>query len=419
MIESFDLLNTGIKSTINIDLPASKSISNRLLVLDFLYESNIELKNLSEANDTKFLISAINSIKNKEENIYVADCGTAMRFLISVLAITPGQWYIYGTEEMHKRSVRPLVEALIHLGADICYSNEEGYPPLKITGNQIKGGEVHIDGSISSQFVSSLMMIAGILPQGINIYIENKSVSLPYIYMTSKLMSCYIQSNNKLQILNFDLKKIAHEKLNKIQRYKVEADWSSASYWYALVACGIGEVNLLNLSLNSIQGDSICAEIFKSFGVVTEELNDGLRIYKNMDAKLNVEFDFSQCPDLVQTVAVTCAILRVRAKLNGIGNLVHKETNRIISLSTELNKMYPNSIKAVGNDSIFIDTTRMLNPMHKISIETYKDHRMAMAFSVFSVIFPIKINEPNVVKKSYPDWWEHISTAGIQITQNY
>lgn len=405
----------------SISLPSSKSISNRVLMIKWIAGKDVEIENLSKALDTKLLDEFI--FKPNQSNFDVGNAGTVMRFLTAFLATQQGVFYITGSNRMKQRPIQILVEALKKMGAQIEYTEKEGYPPLKIVGKQLKGGKISIDQSVSSQYISALMLIAPTLTEGLEISFENKSTSTPYIIMTAEIMrefDCRVEFEHNI-----------HNEINRIKiksdRYfpkkiKIESDWSSASYWYSFVALSESASVLLDgLKSDSIQGDSIVSEFYSNFGVHTEFTSEGARLTKSNGIKINeriLNFDFTSCPDIAQTVAVTCAALNVPAKLTGLSTLRIKETDRVSAIRNELTKL-GFEVDVEGNDIFIHHVSKSQFPKDwsNVSISTYNDHRMAMAFAPLGLISPITIEDIDVVEKSYPDFWKDLKQVGFTISE--
>ncbi len=399
----------------NITLPASKSISNRLLVLQKLYNLSIQIHNLSDSDDTKVLY---NCLHTESKNWDVENCGTAMRFLISYAAITSGNYILSGNERMHERTVKPLVDALRALGTEINYIEKEGYPPLIIVGKDIIDypETIQIDGSVSSQYVSSLMMVGCKLDKGLNIQLTGIISSKPYIQMTLKLMQ-----NLGLDILWDEEKNIIYSKKyseqnSSVQNYNIESDWSAASYSYLWVlAIPNLQIDIENISINSVQGDSICIEYFKKFGVSTKEnSHNHISMVKDKNIIQNeLLFDCCDCLDIAPTLALAAFITQTKVTLTGLQNLKHKESDRLKVLCTELNKFSPNSATIISDDVLYIHRTAQIN--FDETLETYGDHRIAMGFSVLASYGDLKINNPDVVSKSFPGFWDEMGKAGCEL----
>jgi len=383
-----------------IHLTASKSESNRALIIQALCDNTFEIENLSISDDTVVLQRLLNS---NEKYLSVNLAGTAMRFLTAYLSIQNTVIVLTGAQRMKERPIKVLVDALRQLGAEISYQEKEGYPPLKINGRKLAGNKVTIDGGISSQYISALLMIGPELEDGLILEFKGEIISKPYINMTIEMMHSFganVQwegNNLKVNPGNY-----------KANNFTVEADWSAASYWYSMVALAQdADITLFGLKKESLQGDSVVQEVYKSFGVTTVFVEGGIRIAKDasfvpQDSVL--ELDFVNCPDIAQTVAVTCAALNVKAKLTGLKTLRIKETDRITALQIELTKL-GYSVE-VDNDDIIINQINSIIPEFNQSVETYDDHRMAMAFAPLALQHSITIEDENVVAKSYPNFWK-------------
>lgn len=390
-----------------VQLPASKSISNRALILNALSLSSREIKNLSDCEDTRVIIDAFNS----DSTVFdVKGAGTAMRFLTAFLAGVEGEWIIKGSDRMHERPIHPLVDTLMMLGAEIEYLQQEGFPPLKIRGKALKGGEVYLTGNISSQFISALLMVAPTMENGLTIHIQNEIVSKPYISLTMKMMERF----------GVHSRWIGNDIIVRRQNYipadiTVEPDWTAASYWYQMVALfPNSEVKLKGLTKESLQGDANVTELFTELGVSTEYVSDGIILRKNLPRTKKFFHNFVNEPDLVQTFAVTCCLLGVKFVFSGIQNLKIKETDRVLALINELQKL-GFILKENEIGMLEWDGERCFPEPNPV-IETYDDHRMAMSFAP-TVIFNkgLTISEPHVVTKSYPDFWSDLEKAGFTI----
>ena len=393
-----------------ITLPSSKSISNRVLMIKALSGLDIEITNLSEAKDTQTLLQLLTT--KGLTTFDVGHAGTSMRFLTAFLAMKEGEFILTGSERMQQRPIKILVDALKILGAEIECLNNEGFPPLKIKGKKLPGGEITIDGSVSSQYISALMLVAPYLKNGLKINFEGQVTSKPYIEMTTEVMRYFgaelLWKENSIEI------KVG-EYVSK--DFLVEADWSAASYWYSMVALAKeAEITLFRLQQNSLQGDSVVVKIYENFGVKTEFIENGIRLTKNSSPITHhspLFLDFTDCPDLVQTVAVTCAALNIPAKLTGLSTLRIKETDRIAALQTELCKLgYQVNIES---DDLTIFPLRHSGESQNLPIKTYNDHRMAMAFAPLALLYPITIENPEVVIKSYPNFWEDLKRVGFSV----
>lgn len=398
-----------------ITLPSSKSISNRALIIKALSGLPFEIENLSTANDTQ-IIKQLLADKNRT-TFDVGHAGTAMRFLTAYLAIQQGEFILTGSERMQQRPIKILVDALRTIGADITYLKNEGFPPLKIIGKTLSGGEITIDSSISSQYISALMMIAPYIKNGLKINFEGQVASKPYLDMTAEMMKSPTLTLPEGEGI------FSHLGGDKRGGFVVEPDWSAASYWYSMVALAKeAEITLLGLKKKSLQGDSVVAEIFEKFGVKTDFIENGIRLTKSSDFGLRTsdfQLNFTNCPDLAQTVAVTSAALNVPSKLTGLSTLRIKETDRIAALQIELTRLGFN-VEVDGDDLIVnrhSGKSQQLNHWSSISVHTYDDHRMAMAFAPLSLLSPITIENPGVVVKSYPNFWEDLRSVGVELKE--
>ena len=380
-----------------ISLPASKSISNRALILDALSYSPYDIENLADCDDTNVLVSALDS---NSTTFDIGAAGTTMRFLTAFLSKTVGEWVITGSERMKQRPIKLLVDALNGLGARIEYLENDGYPPLKIVGSALVGGEIHLKGNVSSQYISALMMIAPCMLKGLKILLEGKIISRPYINMTMQMMDEYGIDvdflGNVIQIEPQEYQPIP---------YKVESDWSAASYWYEILSLvGKGGVFLKGLGENSYQGDSKVADLFEQLGVKTSYMEDGVLLSPNCELTTRMEYDFTDEPDLTQTFAVTCCLKGIPFKFSGLETLKIKETDRIAALINELAKL-GYVVYEPAESQLAWDGERC-EPTTPISIATYHDHRMAMAFAPAALVTPIIVENPQVVTKSYPGFWD-------------
>ena len=392
-----------------IYLNSSKSESNRLLIIKALSEMEITIKNLSKANDSVLLKNLLES-----ENLVVwdaQDAGTSFRFLTSFLAIKKEHVVLSGTERMKQRPVKVLVDALNKIGAEILYLENEGFPPIYVKGkiNQVKN-KLDIPGDISSQYISSLLLIAPLLEKGIEINIEEPFYSRPYVNMTLNLMNSFgIKSEvkgNKISIKNQEFSSGS---------YIVESDWSAASYWYSILSISdnINNLTLQGLKKKSNQGDSVISELMKSFGINTQYKEDGIVLTKIKFDTEKIELDFRDCPDLAQTILVVAAYHKIKLKISGVESLKIKETDRLLAMKNELKKIGCDFYEE-GNYWILEKRSREIDD--ELSIDTYKDHRMAMAFAPLASKKSIIINDPDVVVKSYPTYWEDLKKVGFIIT---
>jgi 3-phosphoshikimate 1-carboxyvinyltransferase len=370
-----------------IDLPSSKSISNRLLIIKALCKEDFKIRNLSNSDDTNSLKKALNATG---DTIDVGPAGTSFRFLTSYLATQKGKDFILtGTDRMKERPIQNLVAALQLLGAKIDYLEKDGFPPLKIKGTTILGGEITIDASISSQFISSLLLIAPTLANGLTLNISENLVSKPYIQMTLKLMGEFGVN------YSWDGSKIVVNQQNYIgKNYTVEADWSAATFWFQIAALTKNcNIQLNGLYQKSIQGDAKVRIIFKDFGIASFFENNTLILTKNNNQNFPAAIDLIETPDIYQCLKCTLFALNKTTGITGVSTLKNKETNRIKAVENELKKLSASKV-----------------------IETYKDHRMAMSFAPLSLKYgEITIKNSGVVSKSYPDFWQDLSRAGFTI----
>ena len=391
-------------------LPSSKSISNRALIINALGNGTCPPENLSECDDTQVMVRALQA--DPDETIDIMAAGTAMRFLTAYLSVTPGKRIITGTQRMQQRPIQVLVNALRELGADINYTANEGYPPLEITGSSLNKQNISLPGNISSQYISALLMIAPTLIHGLTIQLTGDIISRPYIQLTLQLMKDFgadarWTKDNELRV---------EPQLYKSIPYYIESDWSAASYWYQIAALAPeATITLPKLMANSYQGDSKVAELFGCLGVETSYQEDGVTLTKSTPKVERMEYDFINQPDLVQTFVVTCALLGIPFRFTGLQSLKIKETDRIEALVKEMRKL-GFVIKDSENSIISWEGERCTR--EEGAIDTYEDHRMAMAFAPASLkISDLFINNPQVVSKSYPRYWENLQTAGFIIKE--
>ena len=393
----------------NINISGSKSESNRLLTLR-AYTSFFNINNLSDSDDTKTMIS---SLKSHKEEINIGHAGTAMRFLTSYYSsILNSSKILTGSSRMKERPILILVEALNNLGADIEYIDKKGYPPIKINGKLIYGNEIALPADVSSQYISSLMMLGVSINQGLKIKLSTKITSLPYINMTKKI----IERIGGIVDIKPDEIIIKQLVSNKIPDQIVESDWSSASYFYSLVALSdSSDITLSSFFNNSIQGDSRILDIYEQFGVETKFLNDKIYLKKNnIDLPDSISINLRDNPDLAQTIVVTCLGLGVNCKLEGLHTLKLKETDRLLALKREIEKFEVDCV-TISNQSITLKNNSKLKS--GVSINTYDDHRMAMSFAPLSMINPIIIINPEVVSKSYLNFWNDLESLGFKISK--
>lgn len=397
---------SSIKAT--IQLPASKSISNRALIINALGKGTYPPVNLSDCDDTCVMIKALTE---GEETIDIMAAGTAMRFLTAYLSVTPGEKIITGTARMQQRPIQILVDALRELGAEIEYAGNEGFPPLSIKGAELQGNEITLKGNVSSQYISALLMIGPVLKNGLILHLSGEIVSRPYINLTLQLMQDF---GAKAAWTSPSSISVAPQPYQSIP-FTVESDWSAASYWYQIaILSSKAEIELLGLFHNSYQGDSRGAEVFSRLGITTEFTPKGIKLKKTGKVPPRLDEDFVDIPDLAQTFVVTCALLNIPFRFTGLQSLKIKETDRIAALRTELKKL--GYIIEEENDSVLMWNGEWCEPEKVPVIATYEDHRMAMAFAPAVILHPnLEIADPQVVTKSYPGYWEDLKKGGFQI----
>ncbi|MDR1866509.1 MAG: 3-phosphoshikimate 1-carboxyvinyltransferase [Bacteroidales bacterium] len=389
----------------SIDLPSSKSISNRLLLIRALSRDKFDIRGLSGSDDTRVLEEGL---QTPSETVDIGHAGTSMRFLTAYFAATGQAKIVTGSDRMKERPISELVDALNQLGADIQYAGQKGYPPVLTSGKPLSGSSVRISGNVSSQFISALLMIAPTLPNGLTVHITDDTVSSSYIRMTLNLM---LQAGVKAEWK--DRKIIVPPQQYRSSGFTCERDWSAASYWYETVALADdAEILLKNLSEESIQGDAVVARIFNELGVETCYLPEGALLKKYPKQTSRFLFDFLNVPDIAQTMAVTLCLKNIPFRFSGIKTLKIKETDRIAALRNELLKL-GFSIEENRQGVIEWDGKYTI-PQNDISIATYHDHRMAMAFAPAAIVFPgIRIEDAEVVTKSYPNFWNDLKSAGF------
>ena len=405
------LLNAPSSLHAAIQLPASKSISNRALILHALSGGNTCPENLSDCDDTQVMIHALD---NMPDVIDIHAAGTAMRFLTAYLSVTAGTHLITGTERMQQRPIRILVDALRTLGAHIEYAGNEGFPPLRINGTQLTGSEIELAGDVSSQYISALLMIGAVLPAGLKLQLKGNIISRPYINLTLQLMHDFGAQAGWTSDSSITVEPGGYHDTP----FRVESDWSAASYWYQMTALADGspEVELLGLFAHSAQGDSHGAELFARLGVQTEYIPQGVKLRKQGQSVARLDADMVDIPDLAQTFVVTCCLMDVPFRFTGLQSLKIKETDRICALITELRKL--GYVVHAGQDSILWWDGGRCPADEQPGIDTYEDHRMAMAFAPVCLVRPaIRINEPQVVSKSYPSYWNDLQAAGFRLTE--
>lgn len=402
-----------------IMLQGSKSISNRVLIIRALSQSLFDIHLLSSSDDTVILNKLLSS---KDEILDVHHAGTTFRFLTAFAALTGREAILTGSERMQQRPIGPLVESLRQLGCRIEYLGIEGYPPLKINGHSgLKSRRVKISAEISSQFISALLLTAPVLPEGLEIYLEGSIVSLPYIRMTLKIMEYFGVEH----IWEGHVIRIAHQEY-KARDFVVEPDWSSASYYYAVAALSQkAGIFLPGLKKDSVQGDAAIAEIAAAFGVRTEFTAEGVHISKTGNDKTGqwFEYNFIEQPDLVQSMAVMAAGLGTTCTYTGLSTLKIKETDRIAALQKELQRfgvhlnLMPARFSKRSGIEYYLQEGKAAKPDIPVCISTYNDHRMAMAFAPLALKFPLCIEDPDVVSKSYPEFWKDIQSLGFRLSE--
>ena len=401
----------------SISLPASKSISNRALIIYALSGGRLMPQNLSDCDDTNVIFEAM---RYMPEVIDIKAAGTAMRFMTAYLSVMRGTHVITGTKRMKNRPIGVLVDALRNLGADIEYVEKEGYPPLRITGRSLTGGMLEIAGDVSSQYISALLMIGPVLEDGLELRLTGDIISRPYIDLTLWLMREFGADADWSSGDTISVKAQAYQNRD----YFIENDWSGASYWYEMVALSgdrDASIQLSGLTDGSKQGDSVVKYIFSLLGVKTifETKEEGklqvVTLKKSGRRVPRLEYDFVNSPDLTQTIVVACCMLGVPFHFRGLSTLKIKETDRIEALKNEMRKL-GFVLTDKNNSELIWDGTRC-EPAADAIIDTYEDHRMALAFAPVSMKQQITINNPQVVSKSYPNFWHDLQKAGFEIAQ--
>lgn len=396
-------------------LTGSKSECNRALIISALSKGLVKVDNMSNAADTvtlRDILSSISANNPHQQTVDVGPAGTAMRFLTAYLSILPGNFLLTGTERMKQRPIGILAEALKAIGADLSYAEEEGYPPLRITGPLKQSiDKVKIKGDISSQYISALLMIAPVLEQGLTLQIEGEFTSLPYVKMTLNMLEeagiAHSWSGNEITV---------GPQPFKSAKLGVEPDWSAASYWYSITALADkAELSLPYLKDKSLQGDSRIREIMQAFGVATSKSENGIVLRsseKNFD---DAVLDLKDCPDLAQTIVVCAAAMAKNLTFTGLETLKIKETDRILALQNELSKI---GVTLTESDLYYTLNCDNLSFPKRVSFKTYEDHRMAMAFAPLSLLIEeVVLEEMDVVQKSYPDFWKDLEKAGFTVTE--
>ena len=403
----------------SIPLPASKSISNRLLMIRALCGKDFTINNLSKAEDTLLLQHLLEIVlqgpgRKKVVELDTANAGTVMRFLTSFLSMIPGKWVLTGSERMKQRPIGVLADAMKHLGASIDFLAKPGYPPLLISGRELHGRELTIDAGVSSQFTTALLLVAPILPEGLILHLKGRPVSTPYAEMTTRLMQLF-GAKVKQGKTRIHVKPGGYEP----QEITVESDWSAAAFWYeAAVFAEEVDLELLGLRFESLQGDAILPVIYKNFGIKTEYTDRGIRLTKFHKKIDGFYFDFTDFPDIAQAVIATCAGIGIRGRFEGVHSLQIKETDRLRAMKNEIEKL---GIVVTFSREGDLITALEINPSKttfsgRLTFETYGDHRTAMTLAPLAMkALSLNILNPDVVVKSYPRFWDHLSMVGFEI----
>lgn len=407
--------NKILKGTIKLE--GSKSISNRVLIIQALCANEFNIQNLSASSDTNELTSVLSALNVHPFRIQEINGGTTFRFLTALLSITKGEWILNGSKRMNKRPIGVLVDALKHLGANIDYLKNKNYPPIRIRGKNLIGKKITVDASESSQYISALLLIAPFLKNGLTIELNNEVVSQSYITMTLNLMQYFgIRYSWKGKKI-----KVAEQKYVSKNIY-IEKDWSGAAYFYEMAVLSENvDLVLKGLKKNTLQGDSVIAEIMKKFGIKSYFSNKGVRLKKmlNNDYATSFNFDFTHHPDLVQPMMVTCAGLGIKAEFSGIKNLKIKESDRVAALKNELKKMKKQLV--IEENKVYL-LNKKYSPKNKLQVlnfNTHEDHRMAMSLAPLAILNEtIAIEHPEVVKKSFPNFWNELERIGFKIKEN-
>ncbi|MCB9018010.1 MAG: 3-phosphoshikimate 1-carboxyvinyltransferase [Paludibacteraceae bacterium] len=389
-----------------ITLPASKSISNRALIMHALSYSDMPIHNIAQCDDTDVMVKALSS---NDAVFDIGAAGTSMRFLAAFLSKIVGEWTITGSERMKQRPISILVDALRKVGAQIEYIEKEGFPPLRIHGSALLGGEIELNGGVSSQYISALLMIAPAMKEGLTLKLTGNIISRPYIHLTLKMMEEFgIHTSWQDNVIH-----IQPQEYKPID-FTVESDWSAASYWYQICAlsAGKGEIRLTGLHKKSYQGDSEVAHIFEKLGVGTRFEKGETILFHTGKKTEKLNYDFINQPDLAQTFVVTCCCMDIPFRFSGLQSLKIKETDRIAALINECSKL--GFVLSEPTEGLLEWDGNISKREKEITVSTYKDHRMAMAFAPASLKFgTINIDDPSVVSKSYPQYWEHLESVGF------
>ncbi len=392
-----------------ITITGSKSESNRLLLLQALFPK-LQIENVSNSDDSQLMAKALASHSNLVD---IHHAGTAMRFLTAFFSTQEGREIeLTGSKRMKERPIKILVDALNQLGANIGYKENEGYPPLLIKGQRITKHKVNLKANVSSQYISALLLIATKLENGLELTLEGKITSVPYIEMTLSLLNQIgVETHFSGNVITV---RSRNEGLKEDTRLVVESDWSSASYFYGIVALAeVGtSIELSSYKKNSLQGDSALTELYKDFGVETTFGENTITLTKSriVDSETVIDFDLANSPDIAQTISVTAFALELECKLKGLHTLKIKETDRLEALKAEIEKL--GGVVNITEDALHLSASKTIN--ENISIATYNDHRMAMAFAPLALRVPIVIEDAAVVSKSYPTFWEDLKTIGFQ-----
>lgn len=395
----------------NVTLPSSKSISNRLLVMRSMEKSMVLFDNLSEADDTymmRLYLSFIGTCSDSKIPMVMdaKNAGTVFRFLTAFLAQRKGKWLLTGSERMKQRPVNHLVDALRSLGAQIEYTEKEGYPPLMVHGTQLTGSEVEMDASASSQFISALLLIAPHFKNGLKLRLKGDSVSSSYLKMTIELMKNFVveveEKGNEIMV---------HPGRYLVRKMTVESDWSSAAFWYQIVASQKGStLRLPGLRENSVQGDRFLADVFNHLGVKTEFVENDVVLTHVGNPEKEIDLDFSSAPDIVPSVMTACGVLGVKARFRGIEHLRIKESDRIAAMQEELGKI---GVK-ITKDGKSYELTSGGPVQDQLIFSSHADHRLAMCLAPLALHYPlVSIANPEVVSKSYPHFWDDLENSGI------
>ena len=394
-------------SNSSIVITGSKSESNRLLLLQALFPQ-LEIQNLSNSDDSQLMQKALNQSSNLVD---IHHAGTAMRFLTAYFASKPdSEVVLTGSKRMKERPIKILVDALISLGCEITYIENEGFPPLKISGKKWTNDKVVLKANVSSQYISALLLTAAKSEKGLTLILEGEITSVPYIKMTLNLLK---QTGVDSSFVGNEIKVIPRNNDITAKTLVVESDWSSASYYFSIVALSeLGtEITLSSYKEDSLQGDSILAKIYDQFGVSTVFESNTITLKKVSESYKPIKLDLINAPDIAQTIAVTALVLGVECHMLGLHTLKIKETDRLVALKTEIEKL--GGEVEIDNKSLLLKPNAILNS--NISVATYNDHRMAMAFAPLALRVPVKIQDAMVVSKSYPTFWEDLKTIGFKL----